>query len=241
MSKKAKETVKKKEKRVQENWVKLTRKYPLLNGVFLIQTIGSVIKAINVMKNKKKTDEMTQEEKVRIYRMLKINRPIVKMLSKAHMESLRRKQEEEELEKQKEDLINDELPDPNELSAIEKNRQKEINDKADNAFKVKPKVLNNSDLPKIESKLKKLYEMKEKEGDKEDKAKNQILDDYIEELQRDKNAILDSLGKKASKRVLERIQNKFSTLNQKYEKERKILELADIAKLKKNKNQILKL
>ena len=187
MSKKAKETVKKKEKRVQENWVKLTRKYPLLNGVFLIQTIGSVIKAINVMKNKKKTDEMTQEEKVRIYRMLKINRPIVKMLSKAHMESLRRKQEEEELEKQKEDLINDELPDPNELSEIEKNRQKEINDKADNAFKVKPKVLNNSDLPKIESKLKKLYEMKEKEGDKEDKAKNQILDDYIEELQRDKN------------------------------------------------------
>ena len=235
MSKKAKETVKKKEKRVQENWVKLTRKYPLLNGVFLIQTIGSVIKAINVMKNKKKTDEMTQEEKVRIYRMLKINRPIVKMLSKAHMESLRRKQEEEELEKQKEDLINDELPDPNELSAIEKNRQKEINDKADNAFKVKPKVLNNSDLPKIESKLKKLYEMKEKEGDKEDKAKNQILDDYIEELQRDKNAILDSLGKKASKKILEKIQTKFSDLQQKYEKERKILELADIKKLKKKK------
>ena len=73
--------------------------------------------------------------------------------------------------------------------------------------------------------------MKDQEGD--DKTKNKILDDYIKELQKDKNSILDSLGKKASKRVLERIQNKFSTLNQKYEKERKILELADIAKLKK--------
>ena len=58
--------------------------------------------------------------------------------------------------------------------------------------------------------------MKEKEGDKEDKAKNQILDDYIEELQRDKNAILDSLGKKASKKILEKIQTKFSDLQQKY-------------------------
>jgi hypothetical protein len=235
MGKKAKEAVQKKEKNVQQNWIKLTRKYPLLNGVTLLQTIGSVIKAMNTMKDKKKIEEMPQEEKVKIYRMLKINRPIVKMLSKAHMESLRRKQEEEELEKQKEDLINDELPDPNELSVIEKNRQKEINEKADNAFKVKPKVLNNTDLPKIESKLKKLYEMKEKKGDKEDKVKNQILDDYIEELQRDKNAILDSLGKKTSKKILEKIQSKFSDLQQKYEKERKILELADIAQLKKKK------
>ena len=231
MGKKAKEAVQKKEKNVQQNWIKLTRKYPLLNGVNLLQTIGSVIKTMNIMKDKKKTEEMPQEEKVKIYRMLKINRPIVKMLSKAHMESLRRKQEEEELEQQKQKLTNNDLPDPKELSLIEKNRQKEINEKADNAFKVKPKVLNDSDLPKIESKLKKLNEMKDQEGD--DKTKNKILDDYIKELQKDKNSILDSLGKKASKRVLERIQNKFSTLNQKYEKERKILELADIAKLKK--------
>ena len=98
---------------------------------------------------------MPQEEKIKIYKFLKENRPIVKLLSKAHMESLRREKEEEELDQQIEDLQKNKLPDPKELMEEEKKRQQEVNEKADNYYKTKTKVLNSSDLPEIESKLKK--------------------------------------------------------------------------------------
>ena len=232
MSKKAKETLKKKDKRAQDNWILLKKKLNLLTGVGLLKTIGAIIRSMNVLKSKKLTNEMPQEEKVKIYKFLKDNRPIIKLLSKAHMESLRKEKEEEELEQQREDLKKHDLPDPKELMEEEKKRQQEINEKADNFYKIKPKVLNSSDLPEIESKLKKLYEMKDNEKEI-DKDKKRILEEYVEELQRDKNAILETLGKKGSKRILERIQSKFTDLVQKYEKERKVLELKDITILKK--------
>jgi len=148
------------------------------------------------------------------------------------MESLRREKEEEELDQQIEDLQKNKLPDPKELMEEEKKRQQEVNEKADNYYKTKPKVLNSSDLPEIESKLKKLLEMKENQKET-DNDKKRIIEDYVEELQRDKNAILETLGKKGSQRILERIQSKFTDLVQKYEKERKLLELKDITLLKK--------
>ena len=90
------ELVKKKE-RAQKFWKYFAEKYTQDQGIFIIQTIGAVIKGLNILKMEANGVETnyTQEEKIHLFQILKSNRNVVVMLSRAHKEALRRKQEEE--------------------------------------------------------------------------------------------------------------------------------------------------
>jgi hypothetical protein len=90
------ELVKKKE-RAQKFWKYFAEKYTQDQGIFIIQTIGAVIKGLNILKMEANGVETnySQEEKIHLFQILKSNRNVVVMLSRAHKEALRRKQEEE--------------------------------------------------------------------------------------------------------------------------------------------------
>ena len=90
------ELIKKKE-RAQKFWKYFAEKYTQDQGIFIIQTIGAVIKGLNILKMEANGVETnySQEEKIHLFQILKSNRNVVVMLSRAHKEALRRKQEEE--------------------------------------------------------------------------------------------------------------------------------------------------
>ena len=74
-------------------------KYKKDQGIFIIQTIGAVIKGLNILKMETNGIETnyTQEEKIHLFQILKSNRNVVIMLSRAHKEAIRRRAEEEKL------------------------------------------------------------------------------------------------------------------------------------------------
>ena len=95
----AEEELNKKRERAQQFWKFFVEKYTKDQGIFIIQTIGAVIKSLNILKMEANGIETnyTQEEKIRLFQILKSNRNVVIMLSRAHREAMRRKKEEEKL------------------------------------------------------------------------------------------------------------------------------------------------
>jgi hypothetical protein len=95
----AEEELNKKKQRAQQFWKFFVEKYKKDQGIFIIQTIGAVIKSLNLLKMEANGIETkyTQEEKIHLFQVLKANRNIVIMLSRAHREAMRRKKEEEKL------------------------------------------------------------------------------------------------------------------------------------------------
>ena len=89
----------KKKENAQKFWKYFVEKYKKDQGIFIIQTIGAVIKGLNILKMEANGIETnyTQEEKIHLFQILKSNRNVVIMLSRAHKEALRRKKEEEKL------------------------------------------------------------------------------------------------------------------------------------------------
>ena len=98
-SKIALEELNKKKENAQKFWKYFVEKYKKDQGIFIIQTIGAVIKGLNILKmesNGIETD-YTQEEKIHLFQILKSNRNVIIMLSRAHKEAMRRKKEQEKL------------------------------------------------------------------------------------------------------------------------------------------------
>ena len=81
----------------QNNWQNLSNKLSKNQGLYLIQTIGGVIKGLKVLEaeNAGQPTNYTMQEKVALFELLRNNRPIIAMLAKAHQEAIRRKKEEE--------------------------------------------------------------------------------------------------------------------------------------------------
>ena len=97
------EMLRQKMQNAQNNWKKLSSKLSKNQGLYLIQTIGGVIKGLKVLEaeNSGKPTNYTMQEKVTLFELLKNNRPIIAMLAKAHQEALRRKLEEQNKKKKK--------------------------------------------------------------------------------------------------------------------------------------------
>ncbi len=93
------EELNKKKENAQKYWKYFVEKYKKDQGIFIIQTIGAVIKGLNILKMESSGIETnyTQEEKIHLFQILKSNRNVIIMLSRAHKEALRRKKEEEKL------------------------------------------------------------------------------------------------------------------------------------------------
>ena len=89
----------KKKQRAQKFWKYFAEKYTKDQGIFIMQTIGAVIKGLNILKMESNgiKSNYTQEEKIHLFQILKSNRNVVIMLSRAHKEAKRRKREKEKL------------------------------------------------------------------------------------------------------------------------------------------------
>ena len=89
--------------KAQNNWKNISKKYSKISGVFIIKTIGAVVRALSFLKETQlgNSDKYTMEEQVQMFEILKSNSDIVSMLSKAHEESLRREAEKKKLEEDK--------------------------------------------------------------------------------------------------------------------------------------------
>ena len=104
--------IKQKTQKAQKLWKSFYEKYSKDQGIFLIQTIGAVIRGLTIIKNEKmgiKTN-YTYEEKQKVLNTLQNNKNIIYMLIRARKEAERRRQEEEmlkvnerELEKMREE------------------------------------------------------------------------------------------------------------------------------------------
>jgi hypothetical protein len=94
-------------KAAQENWKEFSEGIKSLNGVYLLQTIGSVIKALRAIEEDDNgKHRISLSERIKLYKLLEANEAIINFLTQERPE-----QEEEEVEPEEEDvLVPDEHP-----------------------------------------------------------------------------------------------------------------------------------
>ena len=85
--------------KAQSLWKNFSERYSKEEGIFILQTIGAVIKALHLVKDEYAgyTSDIPLEEKLSLLEILKSNKNIILMLSKAKKEAMRRKEEEKEI------------------------------------------------------------------------------------------------------------------------------------------------
>ena len=85
--------------KAQSLWKSFSDRYSKEEGIFILQTIGAVIRALHLLKDEYSgySSDLSLEEKVSLLEILKSNRNIILMLSKAKKESMRRKEEEKNI------------------------------------------------------------------------------------------------------------------------------------------------
>ena len=93
------EMIKQKTQAAQKIWKRFSEKYSKDQGIFLLQTIGAVVRGLTIIKNERlgKKTNYTYEEKQKILDTLQNNKNIIYMLIRARKEAERRRQEEEML------------------------------------------------------------------------------------------------------------------------------------------------
>ena len=91
--------IKQKTQAAQKLWKNFSEKYSKDQGIFLIQTIGAVIRGLTIIKNERMgiPTNYTYEEKQKVLNTLQNNKNIIYMLIRARKEAERRRQEEEML------------------------------------------------------------------------------------------------------------------------------------------------
>ena len=185
---------------------------------------------------------MTTQEKLNLYRLLKINKPIIDMLSKAHMEALRKKEEEELLNNQIEELKNNKQLTEDEKKnkrLFEKNKRSNALNLAAEIFSEKAKEVHVKDLPLISNKIKKLDEMKK---DIKDKKQEGIINEYMNELTQDKIAIINAIKEKNRDKIKSENTEKYNNIiqdNQKLRSKMIAKESQDIEKIQKEEDEEL--
>ena len=87
-------------KKAQKNWKKLSDLLAKNQGIYILQTIGSVIKAVHILEKCEK-DEAFEEtislgEKIRLYKILTENEKIVDFLASAPQEEIKEEKSDDE-------------------------------------------------------------------------------------------------------------------------------------------------
>ena len=233
------EQIQQKIQNAQKIWKNFSERYSKNQGIFIIQIIGAVIKALHLLReDKSKLSKYTTKEKLKLLDILKTNRNVVIMLSKAHKESIRRKMEAEFLKKEQKEFeeMNDE---ENEWEEEEKN---DINEQEKN-HEEETKILNEKYVIILEQmkRNKELSELLTKIKQEKDEQKKSVLQKQ-EELKRleDKQKKIEESKKQIElteqqKKIEENKQNeneksimkensKYSKYNSKIEKLKKLQE-----------------
>ena len=158
----AEQLIKQKTQLAQNNWKNLSNKLAKNQGLYLIQTIGGVIKGLKVLEaeNAGQPTNYTMQEKVALFELLRNNRPIIAMLSKAHQEAVRRKKEEE--------------TNKNNKKEDEKKKKEEAAKKAEEKKKAEEERKRIESEKKIEDEKKKIAAEQKKREEEEKKRQQQI-------------------------------------------------------------------
>lgn len=183
------------EKKCIRNWNNMCKKIERSSGIFIIKTIGAVIKALHTIQNIEENfvdKTMTLNEKVKLFELLTSNKKIISFLTKA--------KEESEKHKKAQKIFQDQT-----------NIEKDENDDE------KPQVII-EELPKINKKLAYIEKLVKNNPNSSEK-----LIAYYDTLQKEKNSIVDSLNKEQE--ILLRKDTKYDNalLLKKEEEERKLL------------------
>ena len=149
-------------KKAQGNWQKLSENLKKSSGIFLLTTIGAVVKALTFLQNEEegKPTNLTMEQKVRMYQILQQNRDIIMMLAKAHKEALRRQQEEANLVEDQQEL--------------ERMRQEEEKRKAEEKKKLEEERRIREEAQRIAQEQAKIAEQQRRREEEERKRQQQI-------------------------------------------------------------------
>ena len=96
----------------QEKWKNFNNKLKKLNGVYLLQTIYSIIKALKIINNDDKLKNISLAEKIKLLKLLEENGSIVNLLSQTYIKRAeeQNKKKEDEEEEEEDILIPDENP-----------------------------------------------------------------------------------------------------------------------------------
>ena len=148
----------------QNNWKNFYSKYSQNQGIFLIQTIGAVIKGLTLLRNEENgvPNNYSLEEKVRLFNILKNNREIIGMLAKAHKEYQRRQMEIEKIKIAEKEL---------EKMRIEEEKRKE-----EERIKIEEERRRKEEEKRIEEEQKKIEEERKKREEEQ-----RILEQKIQE------------------------------------------------------------
>ena len=136
-----------KEDLIYNKWKLFSKKLSKSQGLNLLQTIGAVIKGIHLLKYEeegKKSLGISNEKAIKLLNILKENKKIILMLSKAHTESLRRKKEIEDLIKLDEELALKHIEDKKKEKVEEEKKKEELKRKEiENKINNEINIINN--------------------------------------------------------------------------------------------------
>ena len=189
--------IRKKADNIEENWIRFKKGMQKFNGVYLLQTIGSVLKAMHVLDN---TDglKLSTSEQVKLYKILEENEKIVNFLT----------QDKDEDDEDNENLIPDEHPERiTSLAEMQKcldNFKKLLEDK--NMSKENRKKI--EQLHNLYLKQKNILIENETKKAKEQLTKNKKIDvdKYIKEEQERRRKAQEEEGRKLDEEMEKRTQ-----------------------------------
>ena len=144
------EEKRKKMLKAQSLWKSFSERYSKEEGIFILQTIGAVIRALHLVKDEYSgySSDLSIEEKLSLLEILKSNRNIILMLNKAKNEAIRRKEEEKNI------IINN--------RELEKMREEEERRKEEEKKRIEEEKERRKEEKKIEKEKKRIEEEKRK-------------------------------------------------------------------------------
>jgi hypothetical protein len=133
-------------KKAQEKWKKFREGAEKMNGIYLLQTMGSIIKAMRILGNdNEESEKISLAEKVKLYKLIEENEAIVDFLSQSNNNSEEKKEGQIDIGEEEEDnvLIPDEHPE--QFTSLD-----ELQKKLEDMKKLLEKKLKDEDRKKIE-------------------------------------------------------------------------------------------
>ena len=189
-------------KLTKEQWTYFRKGLEKIKGVHLLQTIGSVRKAMNILSKKENRDKISLIEKIKLYKILDENENIIDFLSKSQQKSEETEEEEEEKEEFENVLLPDEHPEKITSLSNLQNVLENLKDLLEN------KKLKEDDRKKLEQ-LRNLYLQQknilienETKKLKKDLFKN-IFNKYIKEEREKRKKAKEEEQKKLEEEIME--------------------------------------
>ena len=215
-------------KKAQEKWKKFREEIEKKSGIYILQTMGSILKAMRILgKDDEESSKISLAEKVKLYKLIEENETIVDFITQNMVSSKDNKdQDQQDIDDEEEEEENILIPDehPEQFTSLD-----ELQQKLEDMKKLLEKKLKDEDRKKIEQ-LYNLYlqqkniliENETKIAKKEAIEQNKIdVNKYIqEEQEKRRKAQEEEQRKMEEKQKEEEAKNKMDTqiqsiLNQK--------------------------